>query len=61
MSGRAWILFLCLSSMVSGVGFAVTPVESGDAGGGASTTRQVRVALDIQNQSCQLLWVGGSQ
>ena len=58
MSGRAWILFLCLSSMVSGVAFAVTPVDSGEAG--ARGPARVRVALDIQNQSCQLLWVGGS-
>ena len=54
MSARAWILFLCLSSMMTGVAWAVTPVESG---GGAVASRQVRVALDIENQSCQLLWV----
>jgi hypothetical protein len=53
MSGRAWILFLCLSSMVSGVAWAVTPMGESDDG---ARVARARVAVDLESNTCRVLW-----
>jgi hypothetical protein len=53
MSGRAWILFLCLSSLVSGVAWAVTPIGESDDG---TRVAHARVAVDLESNTCQVLW-----
>jgi hypothetical protein len=53
MSGRAWILFLSLSSLMSGVAFAVTPIGEPDDG---ARVAHARVAVDLESNTCQVLW-----
>jgi hypothetical protein len=53
MSGRAWILFLCLSSLVSGVAWAVTPMGESDDG---ARVAHARVAVDLESNTCRVLW-----
>ena len=53
MSGRAWILFLCLSSMMSGVTWAVTPMAPPEDG---ARVAHARVAVDLESNTCRVLW-----
>ena len=53
MSSRAWVLFLCLSSMVTGFGWAVTPVASANDG---TRVAHARVAVDLESNTCRVLW-----
>jgi hypothetical protein len=55
MSSRAWVLFLCLSSMVTGFGWAVTPVASANDG---TRVAHARVAVDLESNTCRVLWQG---
>ena len=56
MSTRAWVLFLCFSSMAASAASAVTPVPAPSPDPG-SRVAQARVAWDAENQVCRLLWL----
>jgi hypothetical protein len=53
MSSRAWVLFLCLSSMVTGFFWAVTPGQAAAEGPRAA---HARVAVDLESNTCRVLW-----
>jgi hypothetical protein len=53
MSSRAWVLFLCLSSMVTGFFWAVTP---GQAAAEGPRVAHARVAVDLESNTCRVLW-----
>jgi hypothetical protein len=54
MSARAWILFLCLSSVVTAGAWAAGSTHSA---GAPMTVKDARITLDLEYQVCRMLWL----
>jgi hypothetical protein len=52
VSTRAWILFLCLGTAVTGGAWAAASAQ------GSVLVSDARIVLDLQNQVCHLQWRG---